>query len=69
MNENMSMTTYDDTTSGMISISEDLQSHPNSYCSVKPTTTAEKKALYNMMNSADERIADCINKVINVKDI
>ena len=40
MNENMSMTTYDDTTSGMISISEDLQPHPNSYCSVKPTTTA-----------------------------
>lgn len=69
MNENMAMTTYDDTMSGMISISEDLQSHPNSYCSIRANSVEEKKALYNMMNSADERIADCINKVINVKDI
>ena len=38
-------------------------------CSIKPTTTEEKKALYNMMNSSDERLADCINQVIKVKDL
>ena len=41
MNDEMSMTAYD---GGMISIQQDLQSHPNSYCSIKPTTTEEKKA-------------------------
>ena len=66
MNDEMSMTAYD---GGMISIQQDLQSHPNSYCSIKPTTTEEKKALYNMMNSSDERLADCINQVIKVKDL
>lgn len=66
MNDEMSMTAYD---GGMISIQQDLQSHPNSYCSIKPNTTEEKKALYNMMNSSDERLADCINQVIKVKDL
>ena len=66
MNDEMSMTAYD---GGMISIQQDLQSHPNSYCSIKHTTTEEKKALYNMMNSSDERLADCINQVIKVKDL
>lgn len=66
MNDEMSMTAYD---GGMISIQQDLQSHPNSYCSIKPITTEEKKALYNMMNSSDERLADCINQVIKVKDL
>ena len=66
MNDEMSMTAYD---GGMITIQQDLQSHPNSYCSIKPTTTEEKKALYNMMNSSDERLADCINQVIKVKDL
>ena len=66
MNDEMSMTAYDGC---MISIQHDLQAHQNSYCSIKPTTTEEKKALYNMMNSSDERLADCINQVIKVKDL
>lgn len=66
MNDEMSMTTY---SAGSISIRDDLNAQNNSYCSIKPTTDDEKKALFNMMNSSDERLADCINKVINVKDI
>lgn len=40
-----------------------------SYCSMQATTAAEKKSLYNSINSTEKRVGDCINEVINVKDV
>lgn len=40
-----------------------------SYCSMTAVTQDEKKKLYNSINSTDKRVGDCINEVINVKDV
>lgn len=39
------------------------------YCSFKAETLEEKAKLFNLMNSPDYRISDCINKTIYVKDV
>ena len=39
------------------------------YCSLKPQNDNERIVLYNAMNNPEFRIGDCINKVINVKDV
>lgn len=39
------------------------------FCSFNAETEEDKAKLYNLMNNPDKRVGDCINKVINVKDI
>lgn len=39
------------------------------YCSVMANTDEEKAQLFNAMNNPDERLSDCINKTINMKDL
>lgn len=43
-----------------------LKSRNLSYCSFKPKTEEEQGMLYNMMNSPEKRIADCINMEIEI---
>lgn len=40
-----------------------------SYSSIKASTMEEKKAFFNAVNSTQKRIGDCINEVINIKDV
>jgi len=40
-----------------------------SFCSFDAQTEDDKLKLYDIMNAPDKRIGDCINEVINVKDI
>lgn len=40
-----------------------------SYCSMKTDTVEEKQAFFNAISDPDVKLADCINTVINVKDI
>lgn len=40
-----------------------------SYCSLQAETAGEKMILFNAMNNPEERLADHINEVINVKDV
>lgn len=39
------------------------------YTSFKVSTIQEKKALYNSINAPDGRLADHINKVIDIRDV
>lgn len=39
------------------------------YCSMRMDTLEEKVAVYNAMSNPDERIADHINEVIELKDV
>jgi hypothetical protein len=56
---------YDDDSRFII----DLTSRTTSYCSMKATTAAEKADLYNAMNAPANRLKDCINEVIEIKDV
>ena len=47
----------------------DLTSRTTSYCSMKATTAAEKADLYNAMNAPAKRLKECINEVIEIKDV
>ena len=47
----------------------DLTSRTTSYCSMKATTAAEKTDLYNAMNAPAKRLKECINEVIEIKDV
>lgn len=47
----------------------DLTSRQTSYCSMTAETTEEKALLYNAMNNTEKRIKDCINEIIEVKDV
>lgn len=47
----------------------DLTSRTTSYCSMVAETTEEKALLYNAMNNTERRLKDCINEVIEVKDV
>lgn len=46
-----------------------LTNDTNAFCSFKATTEEEKARLFDIANNPDERLADCINKTINLKDI
>ena len=39
------------------------------YSSIKAVSMEEKKAFFNAVNSTEKRIGDCINEVINIKDV
>jgi hypothetical protein len=39
------------------------------FCSMVAKTDKEKATLFNAMNSPEKRIGDCINEIINAKDI
>lgn len=47
----------------------DMTTRQLQYCSVTVETDEDKAKLFNAMNNPDERLADCINKTINVKDL
>ena len=47
----------------------DLTTAKNQYCTFEPKNDEEKAKLFNATNSPDERIADCINKTINMKNV
>ena len=47
----------------------DLTSRTTSYCSMAATTAEEKADLYNAMNAPANRLKDCINEVIEIKDV
>lgn len=47
----------------------DLTSRQTSYCSMTAETVEEKATLYNAMNNTEKRIKDCINEVIEIKDV
>lgn len=50
-------------------ISLDMTTAKTSFCSMVPASDAEKAAMYNAMNNPDERLSECINKVIEAKDL
>lgn len=41
----------------------------SSYCSLKPETMEQKKALYNAVKKCDVKIADIVGQTIKVKDV
>ena len=47
----------------------DLTSAQTAFCSMTMETEEEKSAVFNAMNNPDERLADCINKQITIKDV
>lgn len=47
----------------------DLTSAQTAFCSMSMETEEEKSAVFNAMNNPDERLADCINKQITIKDV
>jgi len=47
----------------------DLASSTNSFCSFVADTDEAKAKLFGIANNPDERLADCINKKIMLKDI
>lgn len=57
---------FDDDGAAMI---VDLTTRTTSYCSLVANTEEEKTTLFNAMNNPDKRLKDCINEVINVKDV
>jgi hypothetical protein len=53
---------------GMTFISN-LTERQISYCSMKPVNEEQSGILFNVMNNPEKRIKDCINEVIEVKDV
>lgn len=47
----------------------DLTSRTTQYCSMLAETAEEKAVLFNAMNNPANRLGDCINQTINVKDV
>lgn len=47
----------------------DLTTRQTQYCSVVAQTDDEKALLFNATNNTAHRLSDCINMVINVKDV
>lgn len=47
----------------------DLTSRTTQYCSMRAETAEEKAVLFNAMNNPANRLGDCINQTINVKDV
>lgn len=48
---------------------EVIQGNTGTYCSVKPETMEEKKALYNALESCDVVLNDIVGQTIKVKDV
>lgn len=47
----------------------DMTSAKTQFCSMSANTPEEKAQMFNAMNNPDKRIADCINEVINARDL
>ena len=47
----------------------DLTTRRVSYCSLTAETSEEKTTLYNAMNNPQNRVKDCINETIALKDV
>lgn len=47
----------------------DIQNVSTAFCSMDANTAEEKKILFNAMNNPDERLSDCVNKIIKIKDV
>lgn len=45
------------------------ESRVTQFCSLTPTTQKEKLRLYNIMNTPDARLAECINMEISITDV
>lgn len=39
------------------------------FCSITANTQKEKLRLYNVMNTPDERLAECVNKELHITDV
>lgn len=64
-NEEMTVAMVDDN-SKMIA---DLTTRTMSYCSIVAETFEDKKILFNSMNNPEKRTGDCINEVINLRNV
>lgn len=47
----------------------DMTTAQAQFCSMTANSKEEQVKLYNAMNNPDERLSDCINMTLNVKDI
>lgn len=47
----------------------DLTTRTMSYCSIVAETFEDKKILFNSMNNPEKRTGDCINEVINLRNV
>lgn len=47
----------------------DMTTAKTQFCSMVADTDKARAQLFNAMNNPDERLADCINKQINMKDL
>ena len=47
----------------------DLTTRTTQYCSMVANTPEEKAVLFNAMNNPANRLGDCINQTIKVKDV
>ena len=53
-----------------INVSTDLSENSTStYCSIQGGDRKTKAKVYNAANNPEHKVADCINQVINVKDV
>lgn len=43
--------------------------HKAPYCSMRVESVEDKKKLFNYVNNPSKRVGDCINEVIEIKDI
>lgn len=64
-NEEMTVAMVDDN-SKMIA---DLTTRTMSYCSIVAETFEDKKILFNSMNNPEKRTGDCINEIINLRNV
>lgn len=46
-----------------------LTARTSMFCSLQANTEEEKAQLFNAMNNPDKRVGECINMVINAKDL
>lgn len=46
-----------------------LTSRTTMFCSLKAETAEQKAAFFNAMNNPEKRLSDCINSIINAKDL
>ena len=64
-NDDMTVAMVDDN-SKMIA---DLTTRTMSYCSIVAETFEDKKILFNSMNNPEKRTGDCINEIINLRNV
>lgn len=51
----------------VLSVSNSSNLQP--YCSIKAENFEDRKKLFNYINSPNKKVSECINEVINLKDI